>query len=140
MKLVPYKSCGVFHAGMAYGEVKSRFSDHDEFQKSEFPDHVTSKVMGYTVHVYYSRDGQCEGVEIMKPTYAEWDGIKLGDRPIFGLMSDLREKGIEFTEDTYGIDCRELGIGTYSHDHVVGEDGPINAVYVTFEDDFFDRD
>ena len=122
----PAKSVGKIYFGMRRTEIRNMFGDYKEFKKSKYSQNTTDDFGMF--HVFYSKDNQCEAVEIFGDIQ-----LKLDTKIAFpGIYSDItsilmsNDDNIEIEKD--GFISKKLSIGIYATDDrvesiLIGEEG-----------------
>ncbi len=120
--IVPGESIGPFKLGMSRSEVwaQDRSPIH-AFYKTPMSENRTDDVRRFGLHVFYDEADCAEYFEAWTRTEHFHTTLHLGEFTLSGrvmgeVRSILRELGFPFSEDRYGFQCPEFGIGFYCHD------------------------
>ena len=138
LKIIPFKQVGNICKGDTLSVIIDKFLPHEVFKKVK-EGNIVSVILDGSTHVYYDKNGLCEGVEIMAPYLPShdytlvWEDINFFNLNIAELKQALETKNYLVTVDSYGLDIPELGFATYTSHLENGLNTQIDAVYVNFE-------
>ena len=127
--IIPYVGVDKIHFGMQRDQVRSCLGGmFKEFRKSSDSLNTTDAFDG--VHIYYNEDNCCEALEFFSPSEVMFNGYN-----IIGFAYSLGKKIFEaestaITEDAYGLDARDLGVGLYAPDYEDDSEALIQGVFV----------
>lgn len=126
----PFKECGPIRAGDSYFELIKKFPDHEEFKKSPLSKFVTSSIFSGNLHVFYSENGDCVGVEIFPPLRPFWGGFDFFSDDLNACKDLFNQRGVHVEISDSGLEIPSLGISLYSHDFDDSLCCTVDSVYV----------
>lgn len=132
MNITPFYCCGPITFGDSFLEISKKYPDHKEFKKNEFSKFLTSSIMNGNVHVFYSEQGNCVGVEVFPPVQLMYDGINLFGANLKATADLLINKSFIYEVSDSGLDFPDLGVSLYSNDFEESFMCSVDSVYVYF--------
>lgn len=136
LELTPSVSLGQIVFGTSREELRKEFesvSKVSEFLKTQNSSTPTDDFADIHLHVYYSDDLRCKGVEVFPPNQVVLSGKELLGIKFSEAQKSLNGLGYKTTIDDSGLTCSELHLGLYSPDHQDNSEAVVESVYATNE-------
>jgi hypothetical protein len=139
LEVHPQVGVGPLRFGMSEREVREQVAEPaSPFMKATWSKHTTDVFNANGMHVYCSKAGVCEAVELFSPTEPTLNGSRLLGVSYRAAAAAIRLAGGAFTEDGSGLESTGVGVALYAPAH--GEDPlmPVESVFV-FAPGYYDR-
>lgn len=130
----PFQSCGPISRDDEYADISKRFSDHQSFMKNSFSNFLTSSIFGGNLHVFYSSEGKCVGVEAFPPMNVSWDGFIILPGCLIRAKEFFERRLMKVDTSDYGLEIVCLGLSIYSYDFEESLNCNIDSLYISFDE------